>query len=204
MEPILLVVIMIVLFFITFFSRKTIGNKRLYHALILLQKGRYQEAESLVTNIGAKLLLSTFSILQVLLQSAILQNKHEQVVSVLQNLSKLKLNSVQKKSVYLEGFNYFSPLKDQKNAKKCMNALKSLDNNEETKKTVQMIYEIVIEKKTDKLDEVLNRANTLIGHEQMIAEYLVSKIYESIGEKEKATVFLQRAQEHFKQYAYNS
>ena len=85
-----------------------------------------------------------------------------------------------------------------------MNALKSLDNNEETKKTVQMIYEIVIEKKTDKLDEVLNRANTLIGHEQMIAEYLVSKIYESIGEKEKATVFLQRAQEHFKQYAYNS
>lgn len=87
----LFLVLVLALFFLLAYIRKAAGNARLYKMLGMLREGKYSDVEILATSTSSRLLLSTYSIQQILLQKAVLKkdtNDVNRIVTQLESVNK--------------------------------------------------------------------------------------------------------------------
>ncbi len=193
-----ILIAVLVLFFGLAYSRKALGNSRLYKMLAMLKEGRYSEVEKLATDTSSRLLLSPFSIQQVLLQKAILKKDTEDVNRIVDQMGKLKLNEQMKKEYYLEAFNYYVPVGENEKAKECAAQIQKLNGFDDTKRVVSLIEDVVIEGNTDHLSDLIKQAENADGIEKVGMEGLISKIYHQLGDFKNEEKYTKKAQDDLK------
>ena len=173
----LFLVLVLALFFLLAYIRKAAGNARLYKMLGMLRKGKYSDVEILATSTSSRLLLSTYSIQQILLQKAVLKKDTNDVNRIVTQLEKMKLTDQMKKDIYLEAFNYYVPMNEKKKAKSCAEKIRKLNGFDDTKRVVSLIESEQAE-----------------GTEKVGLEGLIAQIYQHLGDQKNQHKYIQKAQ----------
>jgi len=190
----LFLVLVLALFFLLAYIRKAAGNARLYKMLGMLREGKYSDVEILATSTSSRLLLSTYSIQQILLQKAVLKKDTNDVNRIVTQLEKMKLTEQMKKDIYLEAFNYYVPMNEKKKAKSCAEKIRKLNGFDDTKRVVSLIEQVVLDGKTENLQELIHQSEQAEGTEKVGLEGLIAQIYQHLGDQKNQHKYIQKAQ----------
>ena len=134
------------------------------------------------------------------MNAALIENNNERIIHYFDLLSKLNLNSAQKKAVYMRGLQYFIATQDTAHCKMCYEALKGMEMDESTKQYLDEINDILILKNTDKLNDLLSRIESNSSNEVFIDEFLVAEIYRNMHNDDKFNEYSNKAKQHMEKY----
>lgn len=157
--------------------------------------GNFAEFDRMISKKTVSFLLPGFNTDYLYLNRYIGEMNDAKVREYIDLFGTRKLNEAQKKAVYQQGFNYFIIKEDEKYARKCHDELKKLSNMGEQIKDIDTIFGVVIEKKNELLDKLVNETASLEGKERIENEALIAQIYSYLGDEENAEKYLRAALE---------
>lgn len=108
---------------------------------------------------------------------------------------KHRLNTKQKQDIYMKGFNYYVSLENPAKTKEYLDLVHTL-SNEQIKKEADRIYDIYILKGHKYLDELLEETADMQDMYKGVNEFLISLMYENMGEKKKAQEYRRLSEKH--------
>ncbi|MBQ3374869.1 MAG: hypothetical protein IJG49_00380 [Erysipelotrichaceae bacterium] len=181
--------------FFVAWRRKNILNK----LADLLMKGQIQEFEAMTERKDVQRRVPPFNLDYLKLNRAMISGDKKKTVEMFDSFKDKRLNEAQKKEIATRGFNYFITEKDKKRAayyKDQINTLSDTVENKAIKEEVNNFYDICIEKKTGKLKELLRKNEELDEQYRSVNEFLISTIYETLGDKEKQEEYRALSRQH--------
>lgn len=100
----------------------------------------------------------------------------------------------------MSGLQYFVASHDTKRCRVCYDNLITLNMDENSKQYLENINDIIIQKKIDKLAELLEVINSSEDYEKFIEEFLVPEIYKNQGNQKESFKYGNLAKEHLNLY----
>ena len=134
------------------------------------------------------------------MNGALIENNGPKINGYFDKLTSIKLNDQQKKIVYMSGLQYFVASHDTKRCRVCYANLITLNMDKNSKQYLENINDIIIQKKIDKLAELLEVINSSEDYEKFIEEFLVSEIYKNQGNQKELFKYDNLAKEHLDLY----
>ena len=120
--------------------------------------------------------------------------EEEFLAKVNTQLEKMKLTDQMKKDIYLEAFNYYVPMNEKKKAKSCAEKIRKLNGFDDTKRVVSLIEQVVLDGKTENLQELIHQSEQAEGTEKVGLEGLIAQIYQHLGDQKNQHKYIQKAQ----------
>ncbi len=162
-----------------------------------LEKKEFDKFDQEIDTLYTKILFPPFNVDYMKLNGAILRNDERLIDKSFAVFDNKRLNVKQKEAVYMMAFNYYISLEDYKKAKKYVDAVNTL-NNEQMKKEANRIYNIYAEKGHRYLDEMLEEVNMMDDTYKGVHEFLIYLMYENKGDKENAEKYKKLSEKHMK------
>jgi hypothetical protein len=145
--------------------------------------GDFERFDALADDPATVKAIHPFNLAHSRFSSYLLRNDAQKITESFDDLSQRRLNSNQKLAIAQMGFSYFVSQYDQTRSTWCRDVISSLSRDEAVKDNTDMLYEILIEKKADRLDQLLERNETLPTAQRSSNEYLISEIYANLGDE---------------------
>ena len=171
------------------------------HLVKLVTDGNFEEFDKEINSDEAKKNIPPANIDILKFNVAIMRNKQNDVQEIFDSFETKRLSNDAKLTIYTRALGYFTTTSDVTRCKKCYDIIMALPKNEQTKTSVQRVYEIMVEKKTDKLNELLDEVNTITGMPKCIDEFLISEIYTNMKDDVNAKKYSELAKEHLENNA---
>lgn len=165
----------------------------------LLMKGEIQEFEAMIERKDVKRLVPPFNLDYMRLNRAMITGDKKKIIEMFDSFKDKRLNEAQKKEIATKGFNYFISENDKKRVtyyRDQINTLSDTAENKALKEEVNNFYDICIDKKTGKLKELLRKNEELDEQYRSVNEFLISTIYETLGDKEKQEEYRALSRKH--------
>ncbi len=173
-------------------------KKKIYVELItLIEDGDSLEFESKINDKMTRLLFNPFQLDYLRLNEAIISTDSKKIEEALSIFDKRRLNDKQKEDIYMKGFNYYISIENKQGAKKYLDLINELPN-EQMKKETNIIYDTYIMKGHHYLDEIIEETEELEDTYKGVNEFLISKMYENKNDEKMAKEYYRRAEKHMK------
>ncbi len=200
MNPYLIIVIILAVAFIGYdmymsYKRKTVLDKLTEHLL----KGELQDFDDLMAENSTKRLIPPFNYEYLQLSRAMMGGSKNRITQLFDQFKTRRLNPAQKREIAIRGFNYFLEEKNNEQLSYYRDQINSLPDKRENaalKEEVNTYYRVTVEGRTDILDELLEKTEKLPEKYRGMNEYLISQIYEHMGNKEKTEEYLNLSRKH--------
>ena len=200
MNPYVIIVIVLVLLsfgfsIFTSYKRNQLFNQLTEH----LMKGQFEEFDKMLENPWVKRTIPPFNIEYMQLNRYLMEGRKGKAVEIYDQFRTRRLNEEQRKQVAVGGFDFFVAEGDKERAayyKDEINKLPASKDNDTIKEEVNVLYEVVMEKKTDRLQELLDKNEKMDEHLRGVNEYLILTIYTNLGQKEKAKEYENLSRKH--------
>lgn len=195
--------ILIVLLFVAFSVIMEIMDRKKRDAaanelMKTMATGDYDQFEKLTQEKRIQRYIPAFNLDFMKFNAAILQGKKEKSFQIYDSFADKRLNSKQKMSVLMRGMGCFVIFNDPNRCRDCYEKIKAMPDQGELLKQVQPVYDIMVLKKTDGLDELLKKVETDQDSEKVMDEFLLASCYENTGDQQKADQYRKDAEEKMK------
>lgn len=172
-------------------------NRRYKLLVSVLQNKEYEKLDYLLDTKITKFFFAPSSLEFLRLNSAIMRNDKELIRQSFNNFENHKLNREQEEEVYSRGFNFFISEKDYDTAKKYLDKINTLDN-EKLKREADCMYDVYALKGHKYLVDLLKETDGLEDKYKGMNEYIISLMYQNMGEKDKSEEYLKQSKKHMK------
>lgn len=98
--------------------------------------------------------------------------------------------------IYYQCFDYFILVNDDERAKLCYDYIMKKEKIQQNRLVFENIYAIMVEKKTDALDSLLEETEAIPDSKKYMNETLIAMIYGKIGDKEREEQYKKMARMH--------
>ncbi len=160
-------------------------------------KGQFDDFDSLVDSFLVKNSVPPFNREYMKLNRFELAGNSKKAEEMYNLLKTRRLNDAQKAEVYSKAFNFFLSKQNKDETRFYLEEVKKLANiDDETKKVYQRGYDVLIEKKTDLLDELLQETEEMEEMMRGTNEYLISEIYRNLGKGNMAKKYMDLSKQH--------
>lgn len=192
----ILIVIMAIFQFNHIMQRKKLSD----HLVELVTQQKFDELYKEVEQPNVIKFIPEYNRYLLCMNAGLIENNNKHVMHYFDLLSKMNLNTQQKKAVYMRGLQYFIAMQDTKRCEVCYNALKDMEMDESTKLYLDEINDIMILKNNNKLNELLTRIEQDNSDEVFVDEFLVAQIYKNMANTAKTNEFSAKAKQHMENY----
>ncbi|MCR5067618.1 MAG: hypothetical protein K6A14_06115 [Erysipelotrichaceae bacterium] len=165
-----------------------------------LMAGDFERFDALADDPATKRIIYPFNLAYARLNSYLMRNDGQKATELFDELRSYRLNDAQKLGVAQLGFNYFVSLPDEERATYYHDVINSVAGNGAMKESINTVYEIVIEKKTDRLQHLLEINDSLEEDMRSSNEYLISEIYGNMGDEKNRQKYEKLAKKHLESY----
>lgn len=162
----------------------------------LLVNKDFKTFDSMVNDPKVKKAVYPFNLDYMKLNSYMLRGDRRKIDAGFETFQKVNLNRKQKETIAVEGFTYYMGIRNKEKAKYFLDLMNQSSTNKAILDTSNEYYGIVYEGKTDKLEEMLLETEALPEEEKSFNEYLISVMYRTLGDKEKAEEYEKRYKSH--------
>lgn len=162
----------------------------------LILQGEFEQFDSLANNKLVRYCMKPFNLEFIKLNSFLLRNDEGRSREQFEFLKNKRMNNAQKAEVYKKAFIFYVFDKDGENSKYYLDQINELTGYDDFKAMAGRYYEILIEKKTDMLDELLKETEELADEFKGNNEYLLAEIYGNLGKKKESDKYAELASEH--------
>lgn len=159
----------------------------------MLAKGDFESFDRCVEDKSFTRQIAPFTLDYLKLNSYLLRSDKKKSEAAFEKLKTVSLNRSQRQELSLKGFAYYLASGDKKNTKYYLDQMEESLVDEDILKSSRMYYDIVYEKKTDMLEELLEQAKDLEGEERAGNEQLIAIIYKNLGDEKKAREYEKRS-----------
>ena len=205
MNPYLIIVIILAVAFIGYDMYVAYKRRRLLDQLAThLMKGEMQDFDDLMAEESTRKQIPPFNYEYLQLSRAMMGGNKNRIEQLFEQFKTRRMNAAQKREIAIRGFNYFLEGKNNDQIAYYRDEINSLPDNRENaalKKEVNTYYDICIAGKTDMLDELLESNEKMEERYRGMNEYLISQIYENLGDKEKSEEYLALSRKHMEMLA---
>ncbi len=200
MNPYLIAVIVLAVAFVGYDmymsqKRKALLDKLTEHLL----KGELRDFDDLMAENSTKRLVPPFNYEFLQLNRAMMGGNKNRITQLFDQFKTRRLNPAQKREIAIRGFNYFLEEKNNEQLTYYRDQINSLPDKAENaalKEEVNTYYRVTVEGRTDILDELLEKTEKLPEKYRGMNEYLISQIYEHMGNKEKTEEYINLSRKH--------
>lgn len=189
-----LVIVVIGLFLFSLIGQKIVLSILTRKVGRLLLQERYDELDRLLNSRMAKILMDPFNIDYIKLNQAFMKNNEKEIDDCFRRFDQVRLNAKQKSEVCNKAFYYYTAKKDAALSKKYGNYLIGLTEDAKIKADIKKYYQICIEDSYEYLEEYLRKVEANEG-EKAKNEFLISRMYQNMGDMAKAKDYLKRSME---------
>ena len=147
-----------------------------------LQKQDFEGFEKELDSSLCVLFIPSFNREYLRMNAYLMQGDLKKIESQLEVLLKMKTNKVQRKQVIIRSFDYYVNQLNKPKSKKLLNEIKQT-KDEKLISHCQMMYDILIEKKTKYIDQLEKQLHQGSIAEQGMAAYLISLQYGYLNDK---------------------
>ncbi|MBO4219075.1 MAG: hypothetical protein J5694_03360 [Erysipelotrichaceae bacterium] len=162
--------------------------------------GDFERFDALADDPATKRIIYPFNLAYAKLNSYLMRNDTDRAVASFDELRDYRLNDAQKLELGQMGFNFFISQNDHQRAVYYHDLVNSVSGNQAVKDSVNIIYEIVVEKKTDRLQQLLDLNEKLDDMRRSSNEYLISEIYGNMGDEKNRQKYERLAKKHLESY----
>ena len=200
MNPYLIIVTILAVAFIGYdmymsYKRKALLDKLTEHLL----KGELQDFDDLMAENNTRKMIPPFNYEYLQLSRAMMGGSKNRITQLFDQFKTRRLNPAQKREIAIRGFNYFLEEKNNEQLTYYRDQINSLPDKRENaalKEEVNTYYRVTVEGRTDILDELLEKTEKLPEKYRGMNEYLISQIYEHMGNKEKTEEYIKLSRKH--------
>lgn len=147
-----------------------------------LQKQDFEGFEKELDSSLCVLLIPSFNREYLRMNAYLMQGDLHKIEGQLEVLLKMKTNKVQRKQVVIRSFDFYVNQLNKPKSKELLNEIKQL-GDEKLISNCQMMYDILIEKKTKYIDQLKQQVHQGSIAEQGMAAYLISLQYGYLNDK---------------------
>ncbi|MBQ6653948.1 MAG: hypothetical protein IJM79_00260 [Erysipelotrichaceae bacterium] len=165
-----------------------------------MMAGDFERFDALADDPETRKAVYPFNLTYAKLNSYLMRNDLEKATAMFDELRDFRLSNSQKLEVSQLGFNFFISRDDAERASYYHDVINSLPGNEAAKDNINAIYEIIVEKKTDRLQQLLDINEKLDDMRRSSNEYLISEIYASMGDEKNRQKYERLAKKHLENY----
>ncbi len=200
MNPYVIIVIVLVLLSFGFSIFTSFKRNQYFNQLTeYLMKGKFDEFDKMLENPWVKRTIPPFNIEYMQLNRSLMEGRKGKAIEIYDQFKTRRLNDEQRKQVAVGGFDFFVAEGDKERAayyKDEINKLPASKENNSIKEEVNVLYDVVMDKNTDRLQELLDKNESMDEHLRGVNEYLISTIYSNLGNKEKAKEYENLSRKH--------
>lgn len=147
-----------------------------------LQKQDFEGFEKELDSSLCVLLIPSFNREYLRMNAYLMQGDLKKIENQLEVLLKMKTNKAQRKQVIIRSFDYYVNQLNKPKSKELLNEIKQT-GDEKLISNCQMMYDILIEKKTKYIDQLEKQLHQGSIAEQGMAAYLISLQYGHLNDK---------------------
>ncbi len=162
----------------------------------LVTEGNFEQFDQEINSSKASRLIPPMNMDMLKFNVYIMRGKQKEVEDLFDSFENKRLSNDAKLTIYTRALGYFITTHDQNRCKKCYDIIMNLPNNDSVKKSTEVVYEIMVEKKTDRLNELLEELEKDSSTQKYIDEFLISEIYTNLNDEENAKKYADLAKEH--------
>lgn len=166
------------------------------HIVKLVASGKFDEFDKEINSDEAKKNIPPANIDILKFNVALICNKQDEVIKIFDSFNNKRLSNDAKLTIYSRALGYFISINDIERCKVCYEKIMALPKNEQTKASVQRVYDIMVEKKTNYLNELLKEVESLEDSQKYLDEFLISEIYTNLNDVENANKYAELAKDH--------
>ncbi len=162
----------------------------------LVTEGNFEQFDQEINSSKASRLIPPMNMDMLKFNVYIMRGMQKEVEDLFDSFETKRLSNDAKLTIYTRALGYFITTRDQNRCKKCYDIIMDLPNNDSVKKSTEVVYEIMVEKKTDRLNELLEELEKDSSTQKYINEFLISEIYTNLNDEENAKKYADLAKEH--------
>lgn len=162
----------------------------------LLMEQRFEEFDGMIDSLPVRLFVYPFNRDYLKLSRHQLAGNTGRVSELFEKFKGKGMSNAQKKDIYLQAFNHYLSKGDYKECRYYHDEINKLKDADSIIQAVNTTFDIVVDKKTDMLDDLLKETKELPENRRGINEMLISQIYMNLGEKKKSQDYQKLANQH--------
>ncbi len=162
----------------------------------LVTEGNFEQFDQEINSSKASRLIPPMNMDMLKFNVYIMRGLQKEVEDLFDSFETKRLSNDAKLTIYTRALGYFITTHDQNRCKKCYDIIMDLPNNDSVKKSTEVVYEIMVEKKTNRLNELLEELEKDSSTQKYIDEFLISEIYTNLNDEENAKKYADLAKEH--------
>ncbi len=162
----------------------------------LVTEGNFEQFDQEINSSKASRLIPPMNMDMLKFNVYIMRGMQKEVEDLFDSFEHKRLSNDAKLTIYTRALGYFITTHDQNRCKKCYDIIMDLPNNDSVKKSTEVVYEIMVEKKTNRLNELLEELEKDSSTQKYIDEFLISEIYTNLNDEENAKKYADLAKEH--------
>ncbi len=162
----------------------------------LVTTGDFDQFDQEISSDKAKKLIPPANMDMLKFNVYIMRGKQKEVEELFDSFENKRLSDDAKLTIYTRALGYFITTHDEARCKKCYEIILNLPNNNSVKESTTCVYEIMVEKKTNRLNELLESLEHDTSTQKYIDEFLISEIYTNLNDEENAKKYAELAKEH--------
>lgn len=194
-----LIIIMVIAFVVSLLIDTYLKKKRedyTSYIVKLVTNGDFDQFDQEINSDKAKKLIPPANMDMLKFNVYIMRGKQKEVEELFDSFENKRLSNDAKLTIYTRALGYFITTHDGARCKKCYDVIMDLPNNASVKKSTECVYEIMVEKKTNRLDELLESLKQDTNTQKYVDEFLISEIYTNLNDEENAKKYAELAKEH--------
>lgn len=148
--------------------------------LQLLNQKSFDELHNEFNSFMTRFLVPKYNLEYIKLNCLLLEHNKKQIDAQFEKLFSLKKSSHQQEDLLRKSFEYYLENKNKNQCEKILNLMDSLDIKQEA----QMMFDIILDKKANYIDFLLEKAKTSTGENKAICYTLIAQQYCNINDKD--------------------
>lgn len=170
-------------------------------AMDLVLHGNLDELDQFVDSPEMQKSFPVYNRLYLKLNASIMRGDMKKTDELFEEIGKTNMTDQQKAAYAMMGFQYYLPLDRKEECGQYKVMLDTLKGNEKMKQYANQAFGIVYDRQTDSLDELLKKNETEDLAQKAVNEFLIAKIYENLGDRDKAMKYHQLSNQHLQEGA---
>ena len=148
--------------------------------LQLLNQKSFEKLHREFSSFWTRILMPKYNLEYIKLNCYLMERNKNQIDAQFEKLFPLKKSSRQQEDLLRKSFEYYLETENKKQCEKILDLMDTLDIKQEA----QMMFDILLDKKADYIDFLLEKAENCIGENKAVCYTLVAQQYANINDKD--------------------
>ena len=148
--------------------------------LQLLNQKSFEKLHREFSSFWTRILMPKYNLEYIKLNCYLMERKKNQIDAQFEKLFPLKKSSRQQEDLLRKSFEYYLETENKKQCEKILDLMDNLDIKQEA----QMMFDILLDKKADYIDFLLEKAENCTGENKAVCYTLVAQQYANINDKD--------------------